>query len=60
MSEKSLEEVITEETSKRLELMNKKDYEFPEQLTKFDWAWIVILIVASMILILLCMMGVIV
>lgn len=60
MSEKSLEEVITEETSKRLELMNKKDYEFPEQLTKFDWVWIVILIVASMILILLCMMGVIV
>ena len=58
--EKSIEELIYEETSKRLEEMAAPDYQFPPKITKADVFAIAASIGASLILIILCMTGVIV
>ncbi|MBQ8076368.1 MAG: hypothetical protein IJ237_10375 [Oscillospiraceae bacterium] len=58
--EKSIEEVITEETSLRLQEMSVKDYPFPEKADKKDAAAILLLVAGCAVLILLCMTGVIV
>lgn len=58
--EKSVEEIIYVETKKRLKEMSKKSYSFPNTIQKTDVFLIVTLIVVSLILILLCMIGVIV
>lgn len=55
----SLDELITEETTKRLDEMASPDYEFPEKITRWDVVWMVVGVVASAILIALCMTGVI-
>ena len=57
---KSIEELIYEETDKRLKQMSSPDYLFPKQLDKIDVIVITALIIVSMLLIILCMTGVIV
>lgn len=56
---KSIEELIYEETENRLSIMEKTDYEFPKRITKADVAAIVSGITICAVLILLCMVGVI-
>ena len=58
--EKTIEEVIAEETERRLAEMSAADYQFPKKADRIDAASIVILVGLSAIMILLCMMGVIV
>ena len=57
--EKSIEELIYEETDKRLKEMQAPGYEFPPKATKADYLGIVLAIGASLLLIVLCMTGVI-
>lgn len=57
--EKSIEELIYEETDKRLKEMQAPDYEFPKQATRADWIGIAASIGVSLLLIILCMTGVI-
>jgi hypothetical protein len=57
--EKSIEELIYEETDVRLKEMGAPDYKFPKQFNKADVIGIVASIVICLILIVLCMTGVI-
>ena len=57
--EKSIEELIYEETDKRLKEMQAPDYEFPKQANKADWLGILAAVGVSLLLIVLCMTGVI-
>ena len=57
--EKSIEELIYEETDKRLKEMKAPDYEFPEKANKADWLGILASVGVSLLLIVLCMTGVI-
>ena len=57
--EKSIEELIYEETDKRLKEMKAPDYEFPKKADKADWIGIAVSIACSLLLIVLCMTGVI-
>ncbi len=57
--ELSLDELITEETTKRLDEMASGNYEFPKRITRWDVVWMVVSVVVSAILIALCMTGVI-
>lgn len=59
MSEKTIQELIKDETNRRLEIMGDKSYQFPETITKKDISMILILIFICATLICLCMMGVI-
>ena len=58
--EKSIEEVIIEETERRLKEMSAANYQFPKKADRTDAAGIAIMVGISAVLILLCMMGVIV
>lgn len=58
-NEISLEELIVEETTKRLDEMASADYEFPKRITRWDVVWMVVGVAVSAILIALCMTGVI-
>lgn len=58
-NETSLEELIVEETTKRLDEMASPDYEFPKRITRWDVVWMVVGVAVSAILIALCMTGVI-
>lgn len=58
--EKSIEELIYEETNRRLKEMAAHDYQFPRKADKSDAIAIVAGIGISLFLIILCMMGVIV
>lgn len=60
MEQKTIEELIYEETEMRLEAMQSKDYEFPKEAKMADAVGIVLSIVCSLVLIILCMLGVIV
>lgn len=61
MSEKvDIQELITEETEKRLAAMQSPDYSFPKRMGKLDFVFIISGIAISTILIILCMCGVIV
>ena len=60
MSQESIEKVIYDETKKRLEIMEKDDYEFPAQIGRGDVIAIVGAVAVSLVLIILCMTGVIV
>ena len=51
--------LIDEETDRRLQAMERPDYEFPPRASRCDWVAIVALIVISSALILACMTGVI-
>lgn len=57
--EKTIEQLITEETEQRLKEMASDSYEFPKKATGADYAGIIIAICISLILIILCMTGVI-
>lgn len=59
MSEKSIEELIKEETENRIKIMSDKDYVFPERINQKDYIAIILLIVICLVLITLCMTGVI-
>ena len=58
--EKSIEELIREETDERLKQMAAPDYPFPAKITGADWAAMGACIGVSLVLIILCMTGVIV
>lgn len=58
-TEVSIEKLITEETKRRLDLMEKKDYVFPERFSKMDYLLGGICIGVNLILIILAMCGVI-
>lgn len=59
-NEKSIEQMIYDETQKRLAVMESPDYVFPKKITKADVIGIVASVAVSMVLIVLCMVGVIV
>jgi len=58
--EKKIEELIYGETDKRLIEMSAPDYRFPEKADKWDLVGILAVSGISLILIILCMVGVIV
>lgn len=58
--EKSIEELIYEETDQRLKEMQEPGYQFPQKADKSDVIGIVAGISISLLLIILCMTGVIV
>ena len=60
MTQPSIEEMIYQETEKRLAIMQQPDYEFPARVGKGDVAAIVTAIVVCLTLIVCCMTGVIV
>lgn len=55
----NIEKIIYEETEKRIEIMEKPDYQYPEQMKKSDYFGIVVGVLGSIALIVLCMIGVI-
>lgn len=57
--EKTIEQLIYEETEERLRQMQASEYRFPEQANWKDGVGILLLIGVSTLLIVLCMMGVI-
>ena len=52
---KNLEELIYEETERRLDIMESKEYKFPKRITKVDSYSIISIIIISLVLIILCM-----
>lgn len=59
-NEKNIEQMIYDETEKRLAVMKSSDYVFPKKITKVDVFGIAASVVVSIVLIVLCMVGVIV
>lgn len=59
-NELSLEEMLYTETKKRLEEMQKPDYVFPEKMGKGDFVAIGAMACVSLVLVVLCLVGVIV
>jgi hypothetical protein len=57
--EKSIAEMIAEETTKRLAVMQSADYVYPEKMNKLDVAGILGIIATSLVLIGCCYFGVI-
>lgn len=57
--EKSIEQMIYDETEKRLAIMESPDYEYPKTISKADVVGIVVAVAVSALLIVLCMVGVI-
>ncbi len=58
--EKSIEELIYEETDQRLKEMSDPEYQFPEKADMKDVIGIIVAAGISVLLIVLCMVGVIV
>ena len=52
---KNLEELIYEETERRLDIMERKEYKFPKRITKVDSYIVISIIIISLVLIILCM-----
>ena len=52
---KNLEELIYEETERRLDIMESNEYKFPKRITKVDGYIIASIIITSLVLIILCM-----
>jgi len=59
MKQENIGELIKEETERRLQIMEKPDYQWPKKATKVDAAFIIAGIAVSIVLIALCMLGVI-
>ena len=57
--EKSIEELIYEETEQRLKEMSSPSYEFPAKANRADYLWIAATTSICLVLIALCMAGVI-
>lgn len=56
---RNLEELIYEETKKRLDIMESKEYKFPKKISRTDSYIIISIIILSLLLIVLCMVEVI-
>ena len=52
---KNLEDLIYEETKRKLDIMESKEYKFPKRITKVDSYIIISIIIISLVLIILCM-----
>lgn len=53
----SIEQLIYEETERRLEIMQSNTYEFPKKMTRVDYGIIIASVAASLVLIVTCMLG---
>lgn len=53
----SIEQLIYEETERRLEIMQSDTYEFPKKMTRIDYGIIIASVAASLVLIVTCMLG---
>lgn len=53
----SIEQLIYEETERRLEIMQSDTYEFPKKMTRVDYVIIIASVAASLVLIVTCMLG---
>lgn len=53
----SIEQLIYEETERRLEIMQSDTYEFPKKMTRVDYGIIIASVAASLVLIMTCMLG---
>ena len=53
----SIEQLIYEETERRLEIMQSDTYEFPKKMTRVDYCIIIASVAASLVLIVTCMLG---
>ena len=55
--EGGIEQLIYEETERRLEIMQSDSYEFPKKMTLVDYGIIIASVAASLVLIVTCMLG---
>ena len=55
--EGGIEQLIYEETERRLEVMQSDSYEFPKKMTRVDYGIIIASVAASLVLIVTCMLG---
>ena len=53
----SIEQLIYEETERRLEIMQSDTYEFPKKMTRVDYGIIIASVAASLVLIVTCRLG---
>ena len=53
----SSEQLIYDETERRLEIMQSDTYEFPKKMTRVDYGIIIASVAASLVLIVTCMLG---
>ena len=53
----SIEQLIYEETERRLEIMQSDTHEFPKKMTRVDYGIIIASVAASLVLIVTCMLG---
>ena len=53
----SIEQLIYEETERRLEIMQSDTYEFPKKMTRVDYGIIIASVADSLVLIVTCMLG---
>lgn len=53
----SIEQLIYEETERRLEIMQSDTYEFPKKMTRVDYGIVIASVAASLVLIVTCMLG---
>ena len=53
----SIEQLIYEETERRLEIMQSDTYEFPKKMTRVDYGITIASVAASLVLIVTCMLG---
>ena len=53
----SIEQLIYEDTERRLEIMQSDTYEFPKKMTRVDYGIIIASVAASLVLIVTCMLG---
>lgn len=53
----SIEQLIYEETERRLEIMQSDTYEFPKKMTRVDYGIIIASVAASLVLVVTCMLG---
>ena len=55
--EGGIEQLIYEETERRLDIMQSDSYEFPKKMTRVDYGIIIASVAASLVLIVTCMLG---
>ena len=55
--EGGIEQLIYEETERRMEIMQSDSYEFPKKMTRVDYGIIIASVAASLVLIVTCMLG---
>lgn len=55
--EGGIEQLIYEETERRLEIMQSDSYEFPKKMNRVDYGIIIASVAASLVLIVTCMLG---